>query len=211
MATPVTVRTAPTPTRPGSRWRPRRVLRVLHRDIGYLLFFITALYAVSGIAVNHIGDWNPNYKVTRETVTIGTLPRDDLERGDLDAMEAEVVRRLGLDPGSVVGRHRPGPDEFVVFLPEGSEVRLDLRTGVAQIALFEPRPLIYESNVLHLNKIKGAWTYVADAFALLLFFLAASGLFMLKGRTGLGGRGKWLVAIGILIPLAFLASYISSH
>ncbi|MDP6942690.1 MAG: hypothetical protein QF464_00955, partial [Myxococcota bacterium] len=43
-----------------------------------------------------------------------------------------------------------------------------------------------------------------DAFALALIFLALSGAIMLKGSQGFAGRGKWLVGIGILIPVVAL-------
>lgn len=185
-----------------TRLRPRRVLRLLHRDIGYALFALTSAYAVSGIAVNHIGDWNPSYAATRTALAIGPIAAEDL-----DGMEAAVVARTGLPPDEVTGRHRPDPNTFVLFLPEGGEVRVDIRTGEGQMERYRPRPLLYASNVLHLNRLKGAWTYVADVFALLLLFLAVSGLFMLKGRTGLGGRGKWLVGIGVVVPLVFLVRF----
>ena len=35
--------------------------RVSHRDIGYLIAGLTIIYALSGIALNHKNDWNPNY------------------------------------------------------------------------------------------------------------------------------------------------------
>ena len=62
-------------------------------------------------------------------------------------------------------------------------------------------------NVLHLNHRKGFWTWVADPFSVLLIGLAVTGLFMLKGRTGLGGRGKWFVAAGVAVPGGFLILY----
>ena len=37
--------------------------RIIHRDFGYLFFGATLIYSISGIALNHIGDWNPNYSV----------------------------------------------------------------------------------------------------------------------------------------------------
>jgi len=40
--------------------------------------------------------------------------------------------------------------------------------------------------------------------ATLLLLLAVTGLFILKGRQGLGGRGKWFLAGGLLLPIAFL-------
>ena len=39
---------------------------------------------------------------------------------------------------------------------------------------------------------------------MILGFLAVSGLFVLKGKNGLSGRGKWLTGIGVAIPLLAL-------
>ena len=49
----------PDPERRPTRWRP--ALRALHRDIGYLAVGLTFVYALSGLAVNHIADWDPNF------------------------------------------------------------------------------------------------------------------------------------------------------
>jgi len=64
---------------------------------------------------------------------------------------------------------------------------------------------------LHLNHLKGVWTWVADAFAVLLIMLAATGLFILKGKNGLGGRGKWFVTAGLLLPAGFVVLYYMSR
>jgi len=182
------------------RWR--RLFRVLHRDIGYLLFGLVLAYSISGIAVNHVEDWNPSYAIRTTDVAVGPLPADGL-----DAMEAHVVAALDLARDEVRGRRRPGPDRFVVFLPDGGEVTVDVATGRGTAKRVTPRVGLFQMNVLHLNHLKGAWTLVADAFAVLLAFLAISGIVLLKGRTGLGGRGKWFVLAGLLVPIAFLVHY----
>ena len=69
------------------------------------------------------------------------------------------------------------------------------------------RTVIRESNFLHLNAPKKVWTYVADVFAVALAFLAISGLFMIKGKNGITGRGAWMTALGILLPIIFLIIY----
>jgi hypothetical protein len=33
-------------------------------------------------------------------------------------------------------------------------------------------------------------------------------MFALKGRKGITGRGAWLTAIGVIIPVAFLIAYL---
>ena len=35
-------------------------------------------------------------------------------------------------------------------------------------------------QLLHLNRGKKAWTYVADTYAVILLYLAVSGLFMIR-------------------------------
>jgi hypothetical protein len=186
--------------------RVRRLIRVLHRDFGYLVVGLVIFYAVSGIAVNHIDGWNPSYSTTVTPVALAPL-----EGATLDALEREVVVKAGLDPDEVAGRHRPDPRTIVVFLPHGGEVRVEIATGDGTIRRVETRPFLFESNVLHLNHLKGVWTWVADAFAVLLLCLALTGLFMLEGRTGLGGRGKWLVGAGVLLPLGFLIYYYATR
>ena len=182
------------------RWR--RLLRVLHRDVGYFLFGLVTIYAISGIAVNHIDAWNPSYSISVTEIDLGPL-----EATGIDALESEIVAKAGVDPAEVTGRHRPAPGTFVVFLPEGGHVKVNTRTGEGSLKRVASRTVLFEFNVLHLNHLKGVWTYVADAFSVLLLGLAASGLFMLKGRTGLNGRGKWFVAAGLLLPVAFLIVY----
>jgi len=62
-------------------------------------------------------------------------------------------------------------------------------------------------SFLHYNSIKKLWTWFADLFALSLIFLAVSGLFILRGRNGITGRGAWLTALGMGVPLLFLILY----
>jgi hypothetical protein len=57
------------------------------------------------------------------------------------------------------------------------------------------------------NRGKRAWTYVVDAYAVLLLGLAVSGLFMIPGRKGFWGRGLLLVTVGVLIPTLYVGLY----
>lgn len=181
-------------------------VRVLHRDVGYFLTGLVVVFAISGVAVNHVESWNPSYARSSSAVAIGPLAATDL-----DGMEREVAARVPLDPAEVRGRRRASPSSFQVFLEEGGEVSLDPATGNGTLLRVARRPLLFETNVLHLNHLKGSWTFVSDAFAVLLAGLAISGLFMLKGRNGLAGRGKWLVAGGLVVPVAFVIHYYASR
>ena len=54
------------------RWRAW--LRAIHRDVGYLAVGFTIIYAISGIAMNHVDDWNYNYNARERTIQIAPVP-----------------------------------------------------------------------------------------------------------------------------------------
>ena len=45
----------------------RKWSRILHRDIGYFFIGTSLIYGLSGIALNHLNDWNPSYSVRIES------------------------------------------------------------------------------------------------------------------------------------------------
>lgn len=180
-------------------WKWRKTFRVVHRDMGYVTAALVLAYSISGIAVNHAEDWNPNYSIEETAIDIGPLPNESF-----DAMEAHVVTALDLDPKAVRGRLMDTETVFRLYLPEGSEVRVDIRDGKGTMKMVSTRFFLYEVNALHLNSIKGIWTWVADLFAIALILLTITGIFIHKGRQGLAGRGKWFVGAGLLIPVVFI-------
>ncbi len=179
------------------KWR--RWFRALHRDVGYVVVALVLAYAVSGLAVNHIEDWNPNYRFQTSTFELGPVPA-----GSIDDQAAYVIAKLRLDPAQVRGHFQDTPTELRIFLPDGQEARLDVRTGRGRLTSVTTRAGLFEVNALHLNNLKGLWTYVADVFAVALIFLAVTGMTMMKGDRGLRGRGKWFVGAGLLVPIGFI-------
>lgn len=173
----------------------RRVLRAMHRDVGYVLVGLTFVYALSGLAVNHVEDWDPSFSHFERTHEL-ELPSDH------DAAVERVLAHLSIDdtPSEV---YAVADDEIDVVL-ERRTLHLDLAEGRVVEEGQEPRFLLRAANWLHLNRGKRAWTYVADAFAVLLLFLATSGLFMLPGRKGLIGRGGVLLVLGAAIPILYV-------
>ncbi len=169
---------------------------VIHRDIGYLCFGLIIIYAVSGIAVNHVDDWNPNYAVEHVRSDIGPIAMT--EAGD-DALALEVLERLDLSPDYRT-LFEPGPSRLRI-IRDNHTIDVDLTTGAVIQEFVTPRLGLREANDLHLNHKKGAWTWIADAFAVALIVLAVTGLFLIKGKKGIKGRGAWLTAAGIALPL----------
>jgi hypothetical protein len=178
--------------------RLRRLIVVLHRDVGYFFAGLTVIYAASGIAVNHVADWNPSYEIRRVQTASGPLPEGEPD----DAIARRVIERLAIPqaPNAVV---RVAPRQLKVFF-DGRTLTVDMAKGLVEDETVRKRGGFFEVNFLHLNHGKGVWTWIADLYALGLLLLAGTGLLILRGRHGLAGRGKWLVAAGLLVPLAFL-------
>ena len=48
----------------------RRLNVALHRDLGYFFSSLIVVYCISGVALNHIDDWNPDFIITKDSVSI---------------------------------------------------------------------------------------------------------------------------------------------
>lgn len=175
----------------------RRVNRAVHRDAGYFCAALTIVYAISGIAVNHTADWNPNYKIVKVEKSFAPIAV-----GTREEMVAALVKALEL-PGPPKSSFRSAPHLVDLFY-EGWSVQADATAGEATIERPRDRVILRDVNFLHLNHPKGLWTWVADAYAVLLAALAITGLFILRGRNGITGRGLWLTAAGLLVPVVFV-------
>ena len=88
---------SPAPSKAASASSPRKLslsvrglVRAFHRDAGNLAVGLTLVYAASGLAVNHIADWDPNFQNYEATHELGPLPGDD------QAIAAAVTARLGV-------------------------------------------------------------------------------------------------------------------
>jgi uncharacterized protein len=175
------------------RWRAW--LRAIHRDVGYLAVGFTIIYAISGIAMNHVDDWNYNYNARERTIQIAPVPDDATD----EAAAKQVADAAGKGKADDVFR-------------AGDEVRLEYADGT-KVTAIGPEVTIQEvksrfffraATWLHAAKGKQGWKYIADVYAVLLLYLAVSGLFMIKGRLGLKWRGALLVAIGLSVPVVYL-------
>ena len=48
----------------------RKWSRIIHRDVSYLFAGMILIYALSGILMNHRGDLNPHYSVSRQELRV---------------------------------------------------------------------------------------------------------------------------------------------
>jgi hypothetical protein len=199
MADGSTQPSAAPPIKKQKKFQWRAWLRAIHRDVGYVAVGLTFIYALSGLAVNHITDWtdgDPSFAQYQTTHELGPIGGDD------QAIADELRRRLAIKetPREV---YRESPEQLDVIFDKRS-LHVNPQTGHVADEGQKPRFVLRFANWLHLNRGKKAWTYAADAYAAGLLFLAMSGIFMIAGRKGLIGRGAVLVGIGIAIPVVYI-------
>jgi len=178
-----------------------RLNRITHRDFGYLIAGLTIIYAISGIALNHKHDWNPNYIIENQRVSTSVIiDRENINR--------EIAIKILKDvPGDPVYKtwYFPSGDILTIFI-EGGSVRINTRTGEGVTEKISKRPLFYQLNFLHYNP--GVWwKYFSDIFCVALILVTITGLFLVKGKNGITRRGAILTATGIILPLLFLFIY----
>lgn len=180
---------------PGRSWRG--LSRALHRDLGHLAVGLTVVYALSGLAVNHVADWEPNHVDYQRTIELGgPVPGSDEEAA------ARVRERLGLTeaPRDV---YRAAPDDLQMVY-QGRTLHVNTQNGHILEEGQRPRFFLRVANWLHLNRGKRSWTVIADLYAASLLLLALSGMVLNVGRKGLWGRGGILVLLGAAVPIAYV-------
>jgi uncharacterized protein len=175
----------------------RAWVRAIHRDLGYLAVGLTVVYALSGLAVNHVADWDSNFKSYERTVEVGGPIAGD------DRVAAQwVLDKLGIST-PIRDVYRATPSQLEITLDKRT-LHVDTQTGRVIDEGQEPRFFLRAANWLHLNRGKKAWTRIADLYAGGLLLLALSGMFMLPGKKGLLGRGAILILLGALVPILYV-------
>lgn len=181
----------------------RRTLRSLHRDFGYLVVGITVIYTISGIALNHRSDWNPHYSMVTEELTQLPSGKTEYTKDEI----CELLEKFESQP--VYKKHFLSRNNEIKIFIESGTVIINPEKGTAELGMLVKRPFFFQINQIHLAQTHRMWIWISDIMAIFLLFVAISGLFILKGKYGLAGRGWYLTAIGILIPLVDIFYYLT--
>ncbi len=180
----------------------RKLLRILHRDFGYFIVGMTVVYALSGIFLNHRHDFNPDYKIF-----VSDFQTDFQNRTNLSELEVKEVLQT-LDHKVIYKKHYLNNQGIVrVFIANG-EVAIDPKTGEGTMHYLRKRTIIFGMNKLHTATLGTVWKGVSDIMAVILLFVAISGVFILKGKRGFNRWGWWLTIAGFIVPLAFALIYL---
>ncbi len=173
--------------------------RQLHRDIGYLSIGLTIVFAVSGVALNHIRDFNPNYAVTRLEQPV----KADLTQSDAQ-LNQMLLTAFDIDD-KVKASYWESRKTYKLFFDGGHTLTLYAAANKAVYEAIKARPILPEFNRLHLNEARKGWVVFSDIYAVFLLYLALSALFMVKGKYGAFGRRRvWLIVFGAFVPLFYI-------
>lgn len=180
----------------------RKFLRILHRDFGYFIVGMTIVYGLSGIFLNHRHNFNPDYKIFITDFEV-KLP----ENNEITAQEVKSALE-SVNEDVVFKKHYINKEGNIKIFIENGEAIINPETGKGTMQYLQKRPFIFEINKLHRASIGTLWKWVSDLMAVVLIFVAVSGLFLLKGKRGFGRWGWWLMTAGIIVPLFFALFYI---
>ncbi|WP_430817138.1 PepSY-associated TM helix domain-containing protein [Carboxylicivirga sp. RSCT41] len=171
----------------------RKWIRLIHRDLGYVMVGITIIYGISGYLLNHMDGTDPSYETIEGSIQMAKgLDKSGLtEAWALQSDVPDLKRILPID------------EEHYRLMLDGGIGVYQSTNGELVYEQHRKKPFIYFINKLHYNKV-GGWTIMGDIFAFALIFFAISGLFMVKGKKGLAGRGKWYLILGLAIPIIYL-------
>ena len=179
------------------KWRKWN--KAVHRDCGYFFFGMVVIYSLSGIAINHLHDWNPNYTVVSEEFEIDP-PTSKPSKAELK----KIIEPLN-EAENYKSHYFPNDEYVKIFIKDGT-IYINLVSGNGLVEKTLRRPLFREVNYLHYNPIK-YWTWFSDIFAGALIMLGLTGLFIPRGSNGISKRGAWLAILGIIIPVIYLFIY----
>jgi len=183
----------------------RKLNRWIHRELGFLFFGMTIIYGISGIALNHHAarHWDPGLISQSTTLQYpGKLSKSDVDRSSI-----EKILEITGEKENYKQYYFPNQDHIMIYL-KGGHITVNMQTGSMQLTKVRNRPVFNELNYLHYNKPKKLWTWFSDLYAFGLILIAISGLFLIKGKKGIIGRGGILTIVGILIPLVLLIIYL---
>jgi len=176
----------------------RSLLRTLHRDLGYFIVGMTIVYTLSGIFLNHRFDFNPDYKIINTDFQTHIRTNTNINEQEIKNVLKELEREVVYKQHFITNQ-----GNIKIFISNG-EVVINPETGIGTMTYLQKRPVIFEMNFLHRSSIGTIWKWVSDVMAVILLFVAVSGLFLLKGKRGFGRWGWYYTIAGVIIPLSFV-------
>jgi hypothetical protein len=161
-----------------------RIMRSLHRDLGFIMIGLTLLYSISGISLIYR---DTAFLKKERQITRTIEPNLEAEKlgSALHIRNFEIVRT----------------DENRIVFNNGF---YNKSSGVVEYTSIELPQWLSKINSLHKTSSRSPLHWLGIIYGILLFFMAISSLWMFKSGTGLFRRGITLAVGGTVIVLIIL-------
>lgn len=180
--------------------RIRILCRKIHAHLSYFFVGIILIYAISGITMNHLKDFNPQYMIqVKNYEAEGKFPHSH----NYSKEEIELLLDKVGEENNYTKHFYPNSSTMKIFLKSGSTFSLNTKTGEVNYEGLKKRPLFSQLSFLHYNPNQW-WTIFSDIFAIALIIICITGIMIQKGKKGIWGIGGIEIIIGISIPILFL-------
>lgn len=176
-----------------------RKLRNLHRDLGYFFVGLIIAFSISGIAQNHRKQFKPDRYVYdyKKVHTTFHIPASSVTNEAV----ATFSKAEGLED---LRQFDIRKDSILIISYKDADATIHLTSGDGEINIWRKRPLLAQMSFLHKNNGNLWWILYSDIFALGLIFIAASGMFLMKGKNSFRKSGWKFALAGLLVPLMVL-------
>ncbi len=182
------------------RYNFKKLNLAIHRDAGYFLTGLVVIYCLSGLALNHVDDWNPDFVITKRNIIIP----DVLLQTPIDHEKVAAISRLADEPYYTLYDF-PTATMMKIYY-QNATMLVDLSEQRGAFEKLERRVIFFDANILHRNTVK-SWKWAADILAVLLIAVNITGLMIVKGKNGFLGRGKWFFLAGLVPPMIAVLFY----
>jgi hypothetical protein len=174
--------------------------RNIHRDFSYFFVGLIIAFSVSGIALNHREDFDPQeYIVKAEKIQLDLSEAP--EKMD-DAFIKNAIENIPILEEEAYRGFRNRGNEIHIFF-ENAFAFADTKSGAGEVEFLKTIPLLGQMTILH-KTTDVWWIWFSDIFGLALLTIAITGMFIGKGKFSFQRRGWILAVAGLIFPFVFL-------
>ena len=157
----------------------RKLNRIIHRDLGYFFSGMIIIYALSGIALNHKHDWNPNYIINTNTIN---YKLDSVQSIKSQETINQIIT-LTQTNEEYKKHYFPQHEVLKIFLSKGSTITFNNNSGTIFFEELKSRPLFNAINYLHFNP-GIIWKYFSDMFCYMPYYIGHKRFCYFKRQKG---------------------------
>lgn len=171
--------------------------RLIHRDVAYFFLGLIIAFSISGIALNHRENFNPQEYIVKTEALSLSLPKDHNQI--TDTYLKEILKPVIND--EYRGSRLTGNELRLYF--KNAFAFVNKNTGKGEIEYVKTIPVLGQMTILH-KTTNTWWIWFSDIFGIAMLVIAITGMFISRGKYSFKKR-RWVLAVlGLIFPFIFL-------